>query len=74
VNNAPSAAGLEKPGELLSLVMDGLSGSGLDVRPGEGKLPGHRLAGGAVHPGGQRLRPGRVGVLPRAAGRPRPGR
>jgi len=38
VNNAPSAAGLEKPGELLSLVMDGLAGSGLDVRPGEGSL------------------------------------
>jgi hypothetical protein len=38
VNNAPSAAGLEKPGELLSLVMDGLAGSGLDVRPGEGGL------------------------------------
>ena len=36
MNNAPSAAGLEKPGELLSLVMDGLSGRGLDVRPGEG--------------------------------------
>ncbi len=38
MNNAPSAAGLEKPGELLSLVMDGLAGSGLDVRPGEGSL------------------------------------
>jgi len=49
VNNAPSAAGLEEPGELLSLVMDGLSGSGLDVRPGEGSMvaiawPGARCA------------------------------
>ena len=38
MSNAPCAAGLEKPGELLSLVMDGLSGSGLDVRPGEGSM------------------------------------
>jgi len=49
VKNAPCAAGREKPGELLSLVMDGLSGSGLDVRPGEGGLvaiarPGARCA------------------------------
>jgi hypothetical protein len=38
VSNAPCAAALEKPGELLSLVMDGLSGSGLDVRRGEGSV------------------------------------
>jgi len=38
MSNAPCAAALEKPGALLSLVMDGLSGSGLDVRPGEGSM------------------------------------
>ena len=38
MSNAPCAAGLEKPGALLSLVIDGLSGSGLDVRPGEGSM------------------------------------
>jgi hypothetical protein len=35
VNNAPCAVGRARPGELLSLVMDGLSGSGLDVRRDE---------------------------------------
>jgi hypothetical protein len=35
VNNALCAAGRARPGELLSLVMDGLSGSGLDVRRDE---------------------------------------
>jgi hypothetical protein len=35
VSNAPCAAGLEKSGELLLLVLDGLSGSGLDVRRDE---------------------------------------
>ena len=35
MSNAPCAPGLEKPGELLSLLTDGLSGSGLDVRRDE---------------------------------------
>jgi hypothetical protein len=38
VSDAPCAAGRERPGELLSLVVDGLSGSGLDVRPGAGSM------------------------------------
>ena len=38
MKNALCAAGRARPGELLSLVMDGLSGGGLDVRPGEGSM------------------------------------
>jgi len=38
VKNALCAAGRARPGELLSLVMDGLSGGGLDVRRGEGSM------------------------------------
>jgi hypothetical protein len=38
VKNALCAAGRARPGELLSLVMDGRSGGGLDVRRGEGSM------------------------------------
>ena len=49
MKNALCAAGRARPGELLSLVLDGLSGGGLDVRPGEGSMgaiawPGARCA------------------------------
>jgi hypothetical protein len=71
VSNAPCAAGLEKPGELLALVMDGLSGSGLDVRPGEGSMvaiawPGARCML-AVSDCGRALLTGRPGPFPRLA-------
>jgi len=38
VKRLPSTAGSERPEELLSLVMNGLGGSGLDIRPGEGSM------------------------------------
>ena len=59
-----AAPGRRRPGRMPALT---------SARPATGRLPpGHRLAGGAVHPGGRRGRQRRVGVLALVPGRRRP--